>query len=255
MNLKGLAVAVSSLTAVAIASCAKDAALPPAAAGAERRVVHTADLTAEVERIDEVEPKVRAVVSELGGLIVKSESYGADHAKTLTLTMRVPDAKLDAALTRLEGIARRVESRRVNGEDVTTEYVDLESQRTNLTAARDRLLALMERTNTATEALEVSRALEEVQGRLEQAQGRLTALSQSVTMSTIVATFVPRATSGLSDWSPLEVASSALVALGVVVKGAANVAIVLVVFAPLWVPVLVLLHRRRRVSASPARAP
>ena len=92
----------------------------------------------------------------------------------------------------------------------------------------------------------MNRALTEVQGQLEQVKGRLEAVQQNVALATITATFTPRAHVGFGAWRPLEVAGAALVALGVVAKGAANLAIVLLVFSPVWGTALLMWRRRLR---------
>ncbi|MBL8924607.1 MAG: DUF4349 domain-containing protein [Myxococcaceae bacterium] len=228
--------------ALVTAACGRSAAPP---SSDSREVVRTAHLAAEVERLDGVEASVVRVAEEMGGFVTGSLMMD----DSLTLTVRVPQAALAATLDRLSALATRVEARRLEAQDVTAERADLESQRRNFAAARDRLLGLLERAATATEALEVHRALTEVQGQLEQAEGRLAVVKQNVALSTITATFSPRATTGFASWRPLEVARSAAVGLGVVLQALANAAIVALVFAPLWGPVLLVLRHRRRFAA------
>jgi len=246
--------AVAAVLCGLIAACARSAS--PSAAGAaggvrptDRLIVRTAELDAQVDKLEGVETRLTTAVTELGGFVTRSETSGTDDDARLVVTLRVPDARLDAALTTLESLASHVEHRRLSGEDVTAEDVDLDAQRENLAAARDRLLALLQRAATATEALDVNRALTEVQGQLEQVQGRLKLLRQSAAMATLVATFTERPATGFGSWRPLEVTRSALVALGVLARGMANVAIVSLVFVPVWGPVVLLLRRRQRLRA------
>lgn len=227
------------------AACASAETLP---AADSRQVVRTAQLSGQVDRLDGVEPAVTRIAQDAGGFVAGSLVLD----ESLTLTLRVPQAVLAPTLDRLAALTTHVDARRLEAQDVTTESADLESQRRNFAAARDRLLGLLEKATTATEALEVNRALTEVQGQLEQVEGRLAAMKQSVTMSTVTATFTPRPTAGLEAWRPLEVARSAGVGLGVVFQALANVVIVTLVFAPLWGPVLVLVLRHRRRALAPS---
>lgn len=220
-------------------SCGREAEAP-SPGQSERRIVHTAALSGEVESLKEVEPQVRAVAEAMGGFVSDSTATNDE----LTVTVRVPDAKLAEAMERLAGLSTRVSSKRVSGDDVTTEFVDLTSQQKNLTAARERLVELLGRAANATEALEVNRALTEVQGQLEQVQGRLAVMDSKLKLATVVVTFVPRVSMG--EWRPLEVASNSGAALGLVLKALANLAIVVLVFSPLWAPVVLLIRRRMR---------
>jgi uncharacterized coiled-coil protein SlyX len=222
---------------VALMSCSRESEAP-----SPRRIVHTATLSGEVESLKEVEPQVRAVAETLGGFVSDSTSTNDE----LTVTVRVPDVKLAEAMERLEALSTHVSSKRVSGDDVTTEFVDLTSQQKNLTAARERLVELLGRAANATEALEVNRALTEVQGQLEQVQGRLSVMDSKLKLATVVVTFVPRASVGA--WKPLEVASNSVAALGMLLKAIANLAIVVLVFSPLWAPIVLLIRRRSRVA-------
>lgn len=216
---------------VVLMSCSRELSAP--------RLVHTASLSGEVEALSEAEPKVRAVAEALGGFVSDSTSTEEE----LAVTVRVPDAKLAEAMERLAALSTQVTARRVSAEDVTTEFVDLESQQKNLTAARERLVELLGRAANATEALEVNRALTDVQGQLEQVQGRLTAMDSKLKLATVAVTFT-----SVGAWRPLEVASHSVAALGVLLKAIANLAIVVMVFSPFWAPVVSLIRRRARVA-------
>lgn len=232
--------------AVFASACARESSTRSSEERSVRRVVQTSRLDAEVEHLDGLEASVRALAEKHGGYVSSASSSGSGDDGSLVVTLRVRSAELSVALLELEALTTHVESRQLTADDVTVEWVDLEGQQKNLSAARDRLVELLARAATATEALEVNRALTEVQGQLEQVKGRLEAVQQNVALATITATFTPRAHVGFGAWRPLEVAGSALVALGVLAKGAANLAIVLLVFSPLWGAALWLWRSRLR---------
>lgn len=239
--------AVVAFAIVLVSACSRaDSPSSRDESSATRQVVHHARLDAEVDHLDGLEASVRALAEKHGGFLSSSSSSGSGDDGALVVTLRVRAPELGSALEELEALTTHVESRQLTADDVTVESVDLEGQQKNLSAARARLVELLSRAATATEALEVNKALTEVQGQLEQVQGRLTSVRQSVALATITATFTPRAHVGFGGWRPLEVAGSALVALGVLVKGAANLAIVLLVFSPVWGGALVLWRRRPR---------
>lgn len=248
MSRSRLVVFVSFLLfgAVFASACARESSTGSSDARSIRRVVQTARLDAEVDHLDGVEASVRSTAEKHGGFLSSASSSGSGDDGSLVVTLRVRAAELSVALQELEALTTHVEFRQLTADDVTVEWVDLDGQQKNLSAARDRLVELLARAATATEALEVNRALTDVQGQLEQVKGRLEAVQQNVTLATITATFTPRGHAGLGAWRPLEVAGSALVALGVLAKGAANLAIVLLVFSPVWGAALLLWRSRLR---------
>jgi hypothetical protein len=246
---------------------AKDEADKPgdATAGApggpaiQRLIVRTAEFRVLVERVEGVEPKLQKRVEELGGFIVKAEKSGTGDSATLSFTFRVPADKFDAALSSVEALAKRVDFRRVGGEDVTEEYVDLEAQLRNLEATRSRLLGFLEKAVKVEDALEVNRALTDIQGQIERIQGRMKYLKQSAALSTVSVSFYPESKTPVVEeggWRPGEVARRALRALLGFFKFLVNLAIVLAVFSPVWLPLYLLLRswrRRRRERKQRAR--
>lgn len=217
--------------------------------GSARLIVKGATVRLLVESLDGLESTITRKVEALEGFTTASDLTGTGNDAALTIVFRVPAAKLDVALKEIESLAKKVESRAVRGEDLTEEFVDLEAQRVNLTATRDRLLALMEKSTRVEDALEVNKGLGEVQGQLEKIAGRMKYLQQSSSLSTVTATFYPESRTDLqSGWRPLEVARVALNGLLGVFMALGNLAIFVVVFAPVWGPPIWIYRRRRALQ-------
>jgi hypothetical protein len=213
---------------------------------ADRLIIKNGYLTVQVEQVDAAEAALRARAEQLGGYVVSVNTYGYDENKSSTLTVRVPADQFEAMLSDVEGLAREVISRNVSGDDVTQEYVDLESQLRNEEATRDRLLELLERATRVEDALQVNQALGEVQGRIEIIQGRMKYLSQSAAMSTLTIELqpVPPLPTVIEDdaWQPFRTALSALSELVVFFQALADVLIVIAVWIPIWLPIVLLLR-------------
>ncbi len=159
--------------------------------GITRLVIKSADISLQVETVRDAEVAVRAKVNELGGYIVRVETNGTDQSLTSHITFRVPAERFDDALTGLQGLAQKVLSRTVSGDDVTEEFVDLESRLRNLEATRDRLQAFLDKAATVEEALKVNNSLSQIQGEIEQLKGRSQFLKQSAALSTITVYLTP----------------------------------------------------------------
>jgi hypothetical protein len=238
-------------------SAAGGGAAPGAAPGApaqpqqfDRLVIKTADLSLQVESVRDAEAAVRAKVQTLGGYVVRAENSGSDDNLTARITFRIPAQRFDEALAGVQGLAKKVLSRTVSGDDVTEEFVDLQSRLRNLEATRDRLLSFLEKAATVEEALKVNESLSQVQGEVEQVRGRIEFLKQSAALSTVTVALapVPSVTPIVEEggWQPLAVARSALRELVELGQGLASVAIVLLVWTPVWLPLVLLLWWLRR---------
>jgi uncharacterized protein DUF4349 len=218
----------------------------------DRLVIKTADVSLEVEKVGDAETAVRALAARLGGYVVKVETSGTDENLTSKITFRVPAQRFDDALSGVQGLAKKVLGRTVSGEDVTAEFVDLDSRVRNLEATRDRLLTFLDKATKVEDALAVNNSLNDIQGQIEQAKGRMQYLKQSSALSTITValTPVPLPTPIVEEggWQPVAVARAALRSLIELGQGLASVAIVVLVWTPVWLPLLLLgLWIRRRV--------
>jgi hypothetical protein len=82
----------------------------------------------------------------------------------------------------------------VEGQDVTEEFVDLESRERNLLAAEESLLELYDRAESVEDTLTVERELTDIRGQIEEVQGRIQYLERRTATSEIVLHLEPVAT-------------------------------------------------------------
>jgi hypothetical protein len=234
---------------------------------AQRMVIKTATISVRVEKVPDAEASIRARAEQLGGYVVSVQTNGSGDYQNSTIIFRVPSDSFSAALADVEGLAREVLSRTVGGDDVTEEFVDLDSRLRNLEATRDRLLDLLTKATRVEDALQVNAALTDVQGQIEQIQGRMKYLKDSAAMATITVDLQPvpppPAIVSNTGWEPMRVARQALGDLVEFGQGLIELGIVLLVWSPVWLPLLLLARwgwRRatrgwRKTPATPPAAP
>lgn len=230
----------------------------PLAAG-ERLVVRDANLSIQVADVNAADQQIRTLVAGVNGFVLNSSTYGADQDLVINLSLKIPSDKLDGAITSIEKMAHKVVARGMSGSDVTEEYVDLEGRLTALNASRDRLLELLKKAEKVEDAVAVNAALTDVQSQLEQVTGRMRYLRQSAAMSTLTLEIRPiPVTQVVSDgWQPLEDARVALRDLLDFGKGLISFMIALLIWTPVWLPLLLLVRylRQRRQAAKQANPP
>ena len=228
-------------TALEQGNTAPDAQAQAGQQAVQRLVIKTADLSLQVDSARDAEAALRALVGQLGGYVVKVETSGTDEAMSSHVTFRVPADRFDQALSGVQGLAKKVLARTVGGDDVTEEFVDLEARLKSLEASRDRMQVLLDRANTVEDALKVNQALSDLQGQIEQIKGRKQYLQQSAALSTISVSLspVPAIAPIVAEegWQPLAVARDALRGLVSFGQDLATLAIVLLVWAPVWLPI------------------
>ena len=147
---------------------------------AERLVVFTARIELEVEDLESAIDAVRLLAESHGGFVATEKT----RSESGFITVRVPQQVFHDAVAEIEEMGV-VQSRDLQGEDVTEEYVDLEAQLVNLERQEQRLLEIMEMGTTVESVLKVEKELERVRGRIESIKGRMNHLESRVELATI----------------------------------------------------------------------
>jgi len=167
----------------------RDAAQPAVdLPGSGPKVIQTATLGIVVERgsFDDAVRQARGIATRLGGFVVSSQTERLDEdvPRHGTLVLRVPGESYAPAMEAL-GRLGRIELEGEQGQDVSQEFVDLESRRRHLEAVEAQLLELLERAQTVQAALAVQAQLNGTQLELEQVRGRLRFLEDQTDLATI----------------------------------------------------------------------
>lgn len=157
-----------------------------------RKIIKNSVLTLQVRDTDVAIDGVTQITGDLGGYIISSRvwldnSSGAT-LKYSTITLGIPVDQFEATLQRLRALSVKVIDETETGEDVTDQYVDLQSQLTNLEATRDRIRGFLDNAKTVDEALKINQQLSDIEGQIEQIQGRINFLQNRSAFSTITVT-------------------------------------------------------------------
>ena len=131
--------------------------LPPSSSGddvfntsasSDRMIVKNADMNLLVAQTDVAIQRLTQIVGDFGGYIISSREWVVDwygeNYKNATYTFAVPVDQFERALNRLRDISVEVLDEHASGEDVTQEFVDLDSRLTNLEATPDRIRTFLE---------------------------------------------------------------------------------------------------------------
>jgi cell division protein FtsL len=170
-------------------------ASPDAMSG--RKIVRNSSLEMVVQHPAEAADQIAALAESFGGYVVSSEG-GGQNAKAGTLTIRVPAGRFEQVRAEIRKLGLRIESEKIDAQDVSQQYVDQESNLRNLRAEETQYLAILRQANTVKDMLAVSAQLSEVRGQIEQQQAEFNALSQQV--DTVAFTISLRTESEAQIW-------------------------------------------------------
>lgn len=162
-------------------------------AASGRKLIRTVNISAETEDFDALVPSLQKQVEALGGYIESISVYDAGSyyveeqqvkQRCANLTARVPKEKLDGFLAQV-GEQTNVTSHSENVEDVTLQYVDLESHKKALRTEQDRLLTLLEQAETVEDIIAIEGRLSEVRYQLESMESQLRTFDNQIDYSTV----------------------------------------------------------------------
>lgn len=152
----------------------------------ELKIIYTAYISLMVDNLDELDVQLREQVKSLKGYVSNSSVSRANRQYPYgSWTLRIPTTEYKGFI---EGLAKygTVESVQETAEDVTEEYVDLESRLTNQRRLETRLAELLEnQTGKLDDVLSVERELARIRGEIERIEGRLRYLGNQVNFSTV----------------------------------------------------------------------
>jgi len=159
-------------------------ALPGPSSLALRRVIRTAQVEVEVDRVEDAAERLLRIAEEAGGFISDSsyaETNGVPHA---SFVLRVPFPRFAGAVAALEGVGH-VARRSIHGQEVTEEFIDLEARVRNLERHERQLLTFMDRATKVSELLAIEQELARVRGEIESSTGRVRYLSNQTDLATL----------------------------------------------------------------------
>jgi hypothetical protein len=217
------------------------------------RVIRTGQMTVEIQRdsFDEKFAQAQNIADVNGGFV--QTSTGRERSGTVTI--RVPSRNFLSALAGLRALGD-VLLEKVEGQDVTAEYVDLQGRLKIAESRLEVLFGLMDRATTIDQTIRVENALNDTQLRIESIKGQIKLLKDRTSFATIRAELreegvKPQAAEVENPSLPTAwdraIAGFIGVIAGVVI-GLGYLIPILVVAAAVWCAV-VLVRRRRRAAA------
>ncbi|CAN5688857.1 hypothetical protein BH09MYX1_BH09MYX1_32420 [soil metagenome] len=167
--------------------------VPPPVVSAEvhgtEYLIYTAHVTMAVYQVGPGLDAVERIGREAGGYL----SSKTDRE----VTIRIPRQRFDDTLKRVEG-SGDVLHRDVRAQDVTDEFLDLDTRLKNARAMRQRFQELLAKASVK-EAIDIEKELGRVTEEIESMEGKLKLLRDRIAFSTITVTFEARGATAVRD--------------------------------------------------------
>ena len=259
------AVGVSSTAAAAATTAAPPAGVATggvaAPQGVDRKVIVTVNLDVQVTDVSSSSVKATSLAEGVGGEVFSQQTNLVAEHPTSTIVFKVPPGKVNTLLTSL-GELGKVQSQTSQAEDVTAQFVDIESRITSAERSVLRAREFLDKAGTVGELASLESELSRRESDRDSLLGQKRVLESRTSLATITLTLTP--TPKAAEVAKVEKPKKATVgrALHNGVRTVSDfgkaLAIVLAFLLP-WIPVLALfgallwVFGRRAARASAAR--
>jgi hypothetical protein len=163
----------------------------PAAQSVERIVIKNGSMTIVVADPPQSMDVIRQMAEEMGGFVVTANLYKEQLSSGIevpraSITIRVPAERMDEAMRRIrEQSGQDPLNENINSQDVTSDYVDLQSRLKNLEAAEAELTRIMEEAQKTEDVLAVYNQLVSIREQIEVIKGQIKYYDESAALSAI----------------------------------------------------------------------
>lgn len=158
----------------------------------DRMIIRNGYLNLVVKDTLATQAEIGRLMDSVDGYIFSEESYRyAEGLTQVEMSLRVPADRFNETMVQLREMATEVTRDSVSSDDVTEEYVDLESRLRALEVKATKLEELMDRAEDTEAVLQVYQELSATQQEIEHVKGRMRYLERSAAQATINVSLTP----------------------------------------------------------------
>ncbi|WP_052013216.1 DUF4349 domain-containing protein [Halalkalibacter akibai] len=211
-----------------------------------RKVIYHGNFMIEVKDYQKARDEIQKKVTSVGGYIVDSYYYEqGENQPSGSMVLRLPKQEFQPMISQLVASDWKIIEQQTSGNDVTEEYVDLESRLKAKRVVEERLLSFMNDATNTENLLKISKELAQVQAEIEQMLGRKQYLNNQVEYATLsihiqensLATSIQ--SEDLNTWDRSK--KLFIDTINVLIKASSSVFVFLIGLSPVIIPIAFLL--------------
>ncbi|QUL53087.1 DUF4349 domain-containing protein [Paenibacillus tritici] len=154
-------------------------------AGLNKKLIYKANLNMEVPDYGAAQTEVRNMITLAGGYIIEFSENMSEYEQGGTFVLKVPASGFSSFLNNLEKVKHDVLQRSIQGQDVSEEYVDLESRLKAKQLMETQYIDFMKKATKPADLVQFANQLGAIQEQIEQIKGRMRYIDQNVSFSTV----------------------------------------------------------------------
>jgi len=157
----------------------------------DRKLIKQGRIDFQTKDVEVTDKMVRGLAKECGAWVSDDNCFRSKSKLEYNLTIRVPSDKYDSLtnLILMKADVKKLDSKSTSIQDVTEEYIDVETRLEIKKDSEKKLTDLLGRAKNLTEVLEIQKQLSELREDIESVEGRMKYLADQVSYSTLRVSF------------------------------------------------------------------
>ncbi len=149
------------------------------------KIIRNAYLRIQVENLIATRHLIDSLVRVNKAYLANETEERKRNSTENVLIIRVPQMQFENTLLSITHLAKYIENKSINSEDITASYFDLDAHIHSKKILEERLLTLLNKSSKISEILAVEQKLNDVRSEIESMEGSFKVMNNQVNYSTI----------------------------------------------------------------------
>lgn len=155
----------------------------------DRKLIKNGAIVFKVEDVYETKTQLDNLIKEIGGYSSNETQQNLSDQMQFNVTVRIPAHNFDDFIITVLKLALKVDSKNINAQDVTEEFIDVQARIKTKKELESRYHEILKQAKTVEEILAIESNLSTVRTEIESAEGKLNYLTSQISLSTLVITY------------------------------------------------------------------
>jgi hypothetical protein len=151
----------------------------------ERKLIRNGSLEFQTQEVKKTKLEIEKICKELNAYISSESENNFGDRLQYNQSIRVPSAQFDALIARIEPLAKKIDNKNINTQDVTEEFIDVEARLKTKKELEVRYREILKQAKTVQDIISIESQIANVRSEIESMEGRLNFLKSQVSFSTL----------------------------------------------------------------------
>ena len=151
----------------------------------QRKLIKNGSMTLVVDNLEQTRNEVVSLIEKHKGYVSNEQYSNWEHSSSYNLTVRIPCDKFDGFVAEVEAGKGKIESKSMYINDVTAEYIDLETRLNTKRSYLERYKQLLKSAKSVQEIVSIEDKIRSLEEEIDSTVGQLKYLTNQVDYSTL----------------------------------------------------------------------